>query len=490
LSEAALKYINLDLRGKMLNKDCSRSFLFVVIAIATIAILSPLSTASTSSELVDIGYRFMDSGRYQDALNAFDKAIEIDPNNANAWSGKGFALKNLERFQEALDAFDKATELDPDLLNAWLHKGYTLDGLGKQQDAIVVFQRIINISDRLIAIDPNGNTWKNKGDNPWHYKAEALKSLGENEDALIAYNIATSKDPNNPYSWNGKGNTLFALGKYQEATDSYDKAIKIKSDEAQFWRSKGDALKALGKVQEANEAYNKAYELTIAASAISSTGVNGFFSEREQFFFIILLILLVIIGIRLYYKKVNLKKQDTITEEKRGEIEYKMHSRKNIKHDVFISYSSADKKIADATCANLESKGIRCWIAPRDVIPGKNYQGEIIDAIDNAHIMVLIFSSNSNTSPYIIRELTEAVEKGVIIIPLRIEDVVPSKEMKFLINVPHWLDAMTPPLERHLEKLAQTIKQFLNNKDKTGDDINSDSGKPRDNNVPKGGIKE
>jgi tetratricopeptide (TPR) repeat protein len=450
-------------------KVCVRAVLFVVTVLITVLILPPHSIASTSSELVDIGNAFMDSGRYQDALNAFEKALEIDPENANTWGAKVVALEKLGRFQEAIDASNKATKLDPDLLDAWIHKGYLLNGLSKRQDANVVFQKVINISDRLIAIDPNGNTWKNKGDNPWHYKGSALNALGKYEDALIAYNIARSIDPNNQYSWSGKGNTLFELGKYQKAADSYDIAIKIRPDETQFWRAKGDALKALGKVQEANEAYNKAYELTITASAISgsaSSGVKGLFSDGVIYFVIILLILLLLIVIILYFKKMNLKKRDKVTEHQRSDIEYQKHSEEYIKHDVFISYSSADKKIADATCANLESKGIRCWIAPRDVMPGKNYQGELIDAIDNTHIMVLIFSSNSNTSPYIIRELTEAVEKGVIIIPFRIEDVMPSKEMKFLINVPHWLDAMTPPLERHLEKLAMaSINRWIDSPD-------------------------
>ena len=142
-------------------------------------------------------------------------------------------------------------------------------------------------------------------------------------------------------------------------------------------------------------------------------------------------------------------------------------------HDVFICYSSKDKPVADAMVATLESKGIRCWIAPRDVLPGISFQEAIIDAIDSTRIMVLIFSSHSNNSPHVIRELTEAVSKGVIIIPFRIEDVLPSKSMKYLISVPHWLDAYTPPLEQHLEKLAETIQLFLketknnNTEDKT-----------------------
>jgi len=130
-------------------------------------------------------------------------------------------------------------------------------------------------------------------------------------------------------------------------------------------------------------------------------------------------------------------------------------------HDVFISYAQNDKPIADAVCAKLESRHIRCWIAPRDVAPGRNFPEEIIDGIAGSSIMVLIFSSHANNSPHVIRELTNAVNKGRIIVPFRIEDVLPSKSMEYLISVPHWLDAITPPLEKHIEVLAGNVERIL-----------------------------
>ncbi|MDP3564640.1 MAG: toll/interleukin-1 receptor domain-containing protein, partial [Methanoregula sp.] len=114
-------------------------------------------------------------------------------------------------------------------------------------------------------------------------------------------------------------------------------------------------------------------------------------------------------------------------------------------HDVFISYAQEDKVIADAVCARLESHHIRCWIAPRDVTYAKDFPEAIIEGIDGSRILVLIFSSHANKSPHVIRELTNAVNKGRIIAPFRIEDVIPSKSMEYLISVPHWLDAITPP---------------------------------------------
>jgi hypothetical protein len=133
--------------------------------------------------------------------------------------------------------------------------------------------------------------------------------------------------------------------------------------------------------------------------------------------------------------------------------------------DVFISYSSKDKPAADAACAVLESSGIRCWIAPRDVMPGTEYGSAIVDAIEHCRAMVLIFSSNANESAQIRREIERAVKKGVTIIPVRIEEVEPTKSMEYFLGAIHWLDALTPPLERHFRHLATTIKAMLAAKD-------------------------
>ena len=129
-------------------------------------------------------------------------------------------------------------------------------------------------------------------------------------------------------------------------------------------------------------------------------------------------------------------------------------------HDVFISYSHHDKAAADAVCAKLEQHQIRCWIAPRDVVPGIEWADSIINAISNTRIMVLVFSSNANDSPQIRKEVERAVHKGVIIVPLRIEDVVPTRSLEYFMSNVHWLDAITPPIEKHLDHLAGTVKKL------------------------------
>jgi hypothetical protein len=130
-------------------------------------------------------------------------------------------------------------------------------------------------------------------------------------------------------------------------------------------------------------------------------------------------------------------------------------------HDVFVSYASGDKPVADAVCATLEAKGIRCWIAPRDVLPGVHYGEAIIDAIAECRIMVLVFSSKANLSGHIPKEIERAVSKGVTVMPLRIEDVTPAKSLDYFIGSVHWLDALTAPLEAHLERLAANVQTLL-----------------------------
>jgi TIR domain len=141
-------------------------------------------------------------------------------------------------------------------------------------------------------------------------------------------------------------------------------------------------------------------------------------------------------------------------------------------HDVFISHSSKDKVYADAVCARLESEGVRCWIAPRDILPGMSWGSAIVEAIESTRLMVLLFSSNANASPQIEREVERALNKEVPIVPLRLESVLPGKSLEYFLGTPHWLDAVTPPFEQHLEYIAQTVKTLLQH-DKPGADIDT-----------------
>jgi TIR domain-containing protein len=114
-------------------------------------------------------------------------------------------------------------------------------------------------------------------------------------------------------------------------------------------------------------------------------------------------------------------------------------------HDVFISYTIADKAAADAVCHRLEAAGIRCWIPPRDVGFG-DWGASIVEAIGAAKLVVMILSAAANASPNVLDEVVTALDAGATVIPFRIEDMRPTGALRLRLSRLHWLDALSPSI--------------------------------------------
>ncbi len=130
-------------------------------------------------------------------------------------------------------------------------------------------------------------------------------------------------------------------------------------------------------------------------------------------------------------------------------------------HDVFVSYSSRDSQVALAVVKALETSGIRCWIAPRDIKGGEVWAQAIVDAIGAAKVLVLVFSSHANRSSHLVNEVDAAIRKGVTPIAFRIEDVMPEGALEYHLRTRHWMDALSPDLDRHLPDLVAAVRQVL-----------------------------
>ena len=138
-------------------------------------------------------------------------------------------------------------------------------------------------------------------------------------------------------------------------------------------------------------------------------------------------------------------------------------------HDVFISYSSKDKIIADAICANFESDGIRCWYAPRDIEPGAEWASSIVSAINQTKIMLLIFTDFANDSKQVLREVGYAADAGAVIIPFKLTEKEPSDGFSYYLKSIHWLDAINDELEASILQLRMRCRNILYGKNKTSD---------------------
>jgi hypothetical protein len=107
---------------------------------------------------------------------------------------------------------------------------------------------------------------------------------------------------------------------------------------------------------------------------------------------------------------------------------------------LFVSHVSEDRDAATQVVEELERRGLRCWIAPRNVRPGRPFDDEIASAIETCQAMLLIFSERCNDSEYIRREVTVAGESHKVVIPFRIENVEPKRGLRVRLSDLHWLD--------------------------------------------------
>jgi hypothetical protein len=125
---------------------------------------------------------------------------------------------------------------------------------------------------------------------------------------------------------------------------------------------------------------------------------------------------------------------------------------------VFISHASEDREVAQAVCAAIEARAIPCWIAPRDITPGKDYAQALYDAIGECTSLVLVFSEHSNRSPQVRREVERAARDGDPIIPFRIDDTVPAGGLLFNVGTLDWLAPSSVDLPTQVGMLAEIVQ--------------------------------
>jgi tetratricopeptide (TPR) repeat protein len=167
------------------------------------------------------GKMLFDAGKYAEARMAFQSAIELNPENSDAWNGKGIAFKEMGRYGEALEALNRAIELYPENKDAWNNKGAVLTEIGRYGEALGALERAMEL-------DPNWAT-------PRYNKGILFlrgDSLGE---ALRAFEEVIGLDPECEDAWHNKGAVLRKMGGDQEEIDAcFRKAeeLKNKSDHA------------------------------------------------------------------------------------------------------------------------------------------------------------------------------------------------------------------------------------------------------------------
>jgi len=128
---------------------------------------------------------------------------------------------------------------------------------------------------------------------------------------------------------------------------------------------------------------------------------------------------------------------------------------------IFISYAIDDRDLAATICELLESSGRRCWLAPRDILPGSDWGESIIDAINQSQLMVLIYSDKASRSIQVKREIERASSKGLTIIPFRTEEIPVAKSLEYFLSNAYWVDALSDPIAPHLKFLKEMVERLM-----------------------------
>lgn len=130
-------------------------------------------------------------------------------------------------------------------------------------------------------------------------------------------------------------------------------------------------------------------------------------------------------------------------------------------HEVFISHSTSDAAVAGVVCEALEEASIRCWIAPRDIAPGRTWSGAIIDGIDRCKVLAVVFSAHANESPEVLREVERASRQHKPLLAVRIEDIAPTGDISYFLSATQWLDAFPPPVARRMVDVVNAARAVL-----------------------------
>lgn len=172
--------------------------------------------------------------RSDEAIQTLKRAVEADPENPAAWRMMGLALiamaesrgaeeegTEMEKadldgiYNQSLQAFQKALDLDPCDAEAWRRKALAHLGLGEQDEAKKAL-------DRAIEIDPrSAQAWQDKG--------ILLLEAGRAEEAIVALDRALAIQPDNLDALSTKAEALTILGRYQEAEAAFDQAMDMNS---------------------------------------------------------------------------------------------------------------------------------------------------------------------------------------------------------------------------------------------------------------------
>ena len=201
----------------------------------------------------DLARKFIWPGSQSDAVYSpeaerlLSKVVEWLPDESNAWYNFGATLYRARKLDQAIAAYERAIELDPKYTPPHNGLGNAYRELGRDKDAIAAY-------GRAIELDP-------KFAHPHYGLGNVYRVLGLNEDAIAAYGRAVELDPKFAHPHNGLGNVYRTLSRNEDAIAAYERAIELDPKFAAPHSGLGIVYQLSEQYEKAEEAFRKAVEL-------------------------------------------------------------------------------------------------------------------------------------------------------------------------------------------------------------------------------------
>lgn len=168
-------------------------------------------------------------GRLDDAVESYERALQIQPDLIPAWLGRAKILRRLKRYDEAISANQKVLQLHPDNPKGWFGLGYTLKDAGRYQEAIEVYEQ-------LHKIQPNNHQG-------WKHQGYVLTKLGKYDQALHCFEKALELKSSSGSTYYSRAYYYLCLGNIEAAIADLQQAIGLSSSEWKddYWREMAKA---------------------------------------------------------------------------------------------------------------------------------------------------------------------------------------------------------------------------------------------------------
>ena len=352
---------------------------------------------------------------YLKALISKSEAVKPLAQEKQSVSAETYFYRGNEKYlmrvyQDAITVYNEAIRLQPDFANAYVNRGLTKEKLGQHEPAIMDYSSAIKIDPTL------AGAYNNRG--------SAQRRLGQHFLALEDLNTAIHLDPRYVKAYVNRGNAKNSLGHPNEALEDFNTALALDPDSAEAYNNRGVAKATLMQLPDAIKDFDTAIELNPElANAFYSRGVAKYIIGRQ--------IreaksdLLTALKLAKRYDDANLKSNVELALALLAESTFRVQEKtKNNSIRLFITYSHKDVKAKEQLVTYLavvKREGlINIW-HDNEILPGDTWRDSISKNLAESDILLYLVSNNSLASENCNRELAEALNANVKVIPIILE---------------------------------------------------------------------